>query len=139
MRIKLDEEEDVQVQMAPLIDCVFLLLTFFLVASTLKKVEKVLPIELPDSAAAKLAQESPDVLVIAVDSNGRTYIGSELVSTDALHGRLRGLSLTNPRQRIRIDGDRRAPFQYVVRVMDLCQFNGLRNIGVRTRRESAGE
>ena len=45
MRVRLDDEDDVQVQMAPLIDCVFLLLSFFLVATTLKKIEKELPLD----------------------------------------------------------------------------------------------
>ena len=40
MKIRMAEDERLEVQMAPLIDCVFLLLIFFLVATTLKKIEK---------------------------------------------------------------------------------------------------
>ena len=47
-----DYEGEVDVQMTPLIDCVFLLLVFFLVAATLKKPHKELEIQLPHSAAA---------------------------------------------------------------------------------------
>ena len=53
MKIQLSESDsDDEVQMAPLIDCVFLLLIFFLVATKLKKVEPEVPIELPVSGAA---------------------------------------------------------------------------------------
>ena len=37
MRLPLDEEEKVDIQMSPLIDCVFLLLIFFLVTTMMKK------------------------------------------------------------------------------------------------------
>ena len=47
MAIKQEEEASVEVQLTPLIDCVFLLLIFFLVSSQLKKVEKRLEVDLP--------------------------------------------------------------------------------------------
>ena len=39
MRLNYDEEDKVEVQMSPLIDCVFLLLIFFLVTTMMKKWE----------------------------------------------------------------------------------------------------
>ena len=47
MAIRQEDESAVEVQLTPLIDCVFLLLIFFLVSSQLKKVEKRLEVDLP--------------------------------------------------------------------------------------------
>ena len=47
MKVDLRDDEGIEVQMAPLIDCVFLLLIFFLVATTLKKINNELPLVLP--------------------------------------------------------------------------------------------
>jgi len=48
----LREGSDEAVAMSPLIDCVFLLLIFFLVTSMLKRKEMLIPIRLPDQSAA---------------------------------------------------------------------------------------
>ena len=42
------DHEEIEVEMTPLIDCVFLLLIFFLVTTMLKKLEKQIPVVLPD-------------------------------------------------------------------------------------------
>ena len=137
MRIELDDQESPEIQMAPLIDCVFLLLIFFLVATTLKKLEKELPLELPDSAAAALSRGAEDLLVVGVDEKGRLYLGSERISQALLHEKLRRTAKREPDRRIRVDVDRRTPFQDVVAVLDLCAFEGLNNVGLHTRSERA--
>ena len=47
MRLNYDEDDKVEVQMSPLIDCVFLLLIFFLVTTMMKKWEMQIPLTLP--------------------------------------------------------------------------------------------
>lgn len=135
MRVNLGEDDAVEVQMAPLIDCVFLLLIFFLVATTLRKIERELPIELPQSAAAMDVAQVQGRLVISLDSIGGIHIGGEPVSLSVLHERLRSAAARNPNQRIRIDGDRRAPFQAVVHIIDLCQFEGLTRVSIRAAKQ----
>ena len=135
MRVDLGEDDRVEVQMAPLIDCVFLLLIFFLVATTLRKIERELPMELPRSAAAMEVAQKEDRLVISLDRNGGIHIGDQPVSLAGLHDRLRRAAASNPNQRIRIDGDRRAPFQAVVHIIDLCQFEGLTRVAIRAAKE----
>jgi biopolymer transport protein ExbD len=34
---------------------------------------------------------------------------------------------------VRIDGDRRTPYQHIVHVLDLCQFEGLTQVSMHTR------
>ncbi len=133
MKTRLTGEEEPAVQFAPLIDCVFLLLIFFLVAATLKKPHKEVEIELPHSAAAEEVQAEYHTVIIEVTKDGDVYLESEPVGTNLLRKRLRALAEEDPNRRVRIDGDRRTAFQHVVQVLDLCQFEGLNNVGVRTR------
>ena len=128
--------EDPQVQMAPLIDCVFLLLIFFLLATTLKKIEKELPLELPHSAAAIDVAEEPDLLIISVDRAGRKYIGAEPLGTRALHAYIKNAARQDPHQRVRVDADELARYRDVLEVIELCQFEGLRNVGLHTRKDA---
>ena len=103
-------------------------------ATTVKTHERELPVELPQSAAAFNIEQEPDLLIVGVDRNGQPYLGPEPVSTERLHQRLKEASLKNPQQRIRIDGDRDTAFQHVVHILDLCEFEGLRNVGIHTRK-----
>lgn len=138
MRIRHRRADDSpEVQMAPLIDCVFLLLIFFLLATTLKKIEKELPLELPHSAAAIDMPEEPDLLIISVDRAGRKYIGAEPMGTRALHRYIRTAAKKNPKQRVRVDADELTKYRDVVEVIELCQFEGLRDVGLHTRKDPA--
>lgn len=135
MQLKLEDDDNIEVQMAPLIDCVFLLLIFFLIASTLKKTAKELPIELPDAAVSVTMPVEKNMLIIAVDRAGVTYLGTEPVGTETLLGRLRQAEATTPNIRIRIDGDRMVPYQHIVRLVSELQFHGFKNVGLQTMDE----
>ena len=133
MRIPKKQDEVVEVQMAPLIDIVFLLLIFFLVATTLKKTQKELPMELPSSAAAIDAVQGEDLLILSVDAEGKRYVGSEPASNEILLKHIRDAAARGGETRVRIDADRNARYEDVVLLLELCQFEGLTNVGFHTR------
>lgn len=132
MKIQFHNETDTDVPMTPLIDCVFLLLIFFLVSSMTKIKSKDIPIDLPVSTSAVKMRPSDKQIVVGIDRNGSLYWEGEPCSTNYLHQSLRETGLTNPSQRIRIDLDRHAPFGRFVEVMDACQFYNLSNVGIRS-------
>ncbi|MEX0775936.1 MAG: biopolymer transporter ExbD [Phycisphaeraceae bacterium] len=134
MRIDLQDDDAVEVQMAPLIDCVFLLLIFFLVATSLKKIEKELPLELPHSAAAISVSVDPQTMVIGIDRTGQPYINGQPVTFGVLEQQISTAAANDPQQRVRIDADRDTPWQHVVHILDALQFRGLNNVGVHTKR-----
>lgn len=139
MRIELGDDEQPDIGLIALIDCIFFLLMFFMVATSFKqqdaqKKEKVHPIELP-AAQASLEQgaATKDPLVIGIGKDGDLYVAGEPVSLSALRERLRQTASSSPGHPVRIEGDRRTPYQNIVHVLDLCQFERLNNISMRTR------
>jgi biopolymer transport protein ExbD len=139
MRTRKPEEEPFEIMLIPMIDCMLVIIIFFLVATTLKNREKELPLELPESAAAPSIEQPRDLFVIGVDKEGRTYLGSadriEPVDTERLHQRIREMAGLNPNQRVRIDGDRNTRFEDIIHIVDLCQFEGLKNVGLHTKKQ----
>ncbi len=133
MRIRRREEEPVEVQMAPLIDCVFLLLIFFLVATTMKRIQKELPLRLPAATIGVDRPERTDLLILSIDAQGQKYVGPDPVTTSALLDRLAAAAAANPSQSIRIDADENTPYRHIVEVIEAAQFYGLRNVGLRIR------
>jgi len=120
------------VSLTPMIDAVFLLLIFFLVATMAKKQKRDIEIELPDSrSAAKLVADDKR-LVLGIDANGVFYLDGAPTTLNIVHDELRTVAATNPSRQIRIDADRQAPARNVVQILDLCQFRGLQNVGLRT-------
>ena len=137
MRIrKKHADQDFEIPLIPMIDCLFVLLVFFLVATTLKKTEKELPINLPLSGAAIDAEQKEDVLVLSVDSKGQKFFGSEPVTTELMHQRLTAAALADPNRRVRLDADVSTPYVAVVELIELCEFNNLRNVGFRTKNQA---
>jgi biopolymer transport protein ExbD len=141
MRIDLGDDEQPEIGLIALIDCIFFLLMFFMVATSFKQKEqqrkdKPIPIELPRASASPVrAQAAPDPLVIRVDQAGQVMIGGTALSNEELHERLRDEAGQRPGRPVRIEGDGRVPYQSIVRVLDLCQFEGLTNIAMLTRRQ----
>ena len=140
MRIHLGDEEPPEIGLIALIDCIFFLLMFFMVATSFKQQteaekRKELPVQLPTSSASLApAGAAAEPLVIGVDKAGRFFIDGVAVGTQALHDRLRAEAKADPQRAIRIDGDRAAAYQHIVHVLDLCQLAGLTHIAMHTRR-----
>ncbi len=126
-------EEGEAVMMGPMIDCVFLLLTFFMVTTTLAKLHRELGLQLPHSAASVETKSKPTTLIIELTKEGTMFLDGEQVNKTQLHQRLRKAKETAPDRQVRIDADRATAVQHVVYLMDLLQFEGLNNVAMRTK------
>lgn len=135
MRAKKSEEEPFEIPLIPMIDCMLVLIIYFLVSTTMKKMEKELPIVTPYSAASVEAEETPDLVVLGLDKDHNKYFNSTPITTEALHDKLAELANSAVKPRVRIDADKDAVYSDIVELMELCQFNGLREVGFHTRRE----
>lgn len=132
MRLASKQEESAEVVMSPLIDAVFLLLIFFLVATMIRKEKRDIDIIPPTSSSAVRLLPDDATVVLGVDIEGDFFWQGVPVTLEELHARLREVALLDRQRRLRLDADAQTPFVYVVQVMDLAQFNGMTNVGIRT-------
>lgn len=131
-----DSENEPEVSMSPLIDCVFLLLIFFLVSSMTKVKNRDIAVDLPVSEAAIKMKPDDKQAIVGLAQDGSFYWDGQPCSTNFLMEQLRATCISEPDRRIRIDMDKEAPFGRFVEIMDACQFYNLSNIGIRTYDES---
>ncbi|MDR3220184.1 MAG: biopolymer transporter ExbD [Dysgonamonadaceae bacterium] len=129
-------EDEPEVSMSPLIDCVFLLLIFFLVSSMTKVKNKDIAVDLPISQSAIKLKPDDKQAIVGLDNLGNFYWDGQTCSTNFLHEQLRSICIENPDRRIRIDMDKDSPFGRFTEIMDACQFYNLSNIGIRTYDEN---
>mgnify|MGYP003319252458 CR=1 FL=1 len=132
MAVRYEEDEKPEVSLTSMMDCIFLMLIFFLVSSQLKKIEKEVPVELPTANVAKDVKATPDLITVSVDAKGELYVNSKPVGAAGLRSSLTKAKAENPDRRIRINGDIYAPFRAVVQVLDVCQQEGLNVVGIHT-------
>ena len=115
-----------KVDMTPMIDCVFQLLLFFLVASNFQEQARVsgegeLGANLPAVAAAMPMVMKPREMIVNVDTTGEIFLDGELHSEQQLADRFQRAQTDNPgNQSVVIRGNEGADWKYVARVMSLC-------------------
>lgn len=133
MRIRETEAGgETELSMAPLIDIVFLLLIFFMVATTYLDPERELEIDLPVAESAGVSEESPDEIVISVMQDGSLLCGGREVEDNELSTLLTDAADRNSETPVTIRGDRRVQHERVVAVLDACGMAGLYNLAVGT-------
>ena len=137
MRVNTDDDDDIAVDMGPMIDIVFLLLIFFLVATVMKKPEQEIPVELPDPALSSVASPSVNIQNLTVDAAGDFFWGETPVGQKELLERVREFAAEDPSARLRIRVDRNASSRFLVQVLDLVAYEGLTNYALHTQDENA--
>ena len=74
MKLRRAPEEKMEIQMTPMIDCVFLLLIFFMVSTTFYRQEADISFALPGVAEQADAVEIPDEQIIEIAEDGRVFL-----------------------------------------------------------------
>jgi biopolymer transport protein ExbD len=122
-----------KLNLTPMIDVVFQLLIFFLVATRFEEEERELDLLLPqaDEAMARIAK--PKELFVNLDQSGKIILNGRQVSQDALLAQLRQAQTNNPgRQTVIVRGDERCDLKHVVAVMNLCARANIRDCRITT-------
>ena len=109
--------------MSSMTDVVFLLLIFFMIASTLAKNLNTIDVKLPQ---AKGKSENRENISVSIDSKNRFYIDGEFVMKKNIKDELiTKLSKSNKRVII-LRSDNRVPIKEIVYVMDLANKNSVK-------------
>lgn len=120
--------------LTPLIDVVFLLLIFFLVATKFAEEERELDLLLPDATSARPLISQPREMFINIDENGRYFVTGKIVTLDELYQVLKQAWVNNPgRASVVIRADRRATVQPLVAAMDACNKANIHDYKITTR------
>ncbi len=129
MYLDTGEESESGINLTPLIDVVFLLLIFFLTATTFQKDEVEMDLELPQAASGEPSDES-EVIVINVMSDGKLLVDGREVTVEALKQKLKAAATRDKDQEVLIRGDRKTQFGVVAQVFDACLLAKLHSISI---------
>jgi len=132
MRFRRRLAAETSLNMVPMIDVVFQLIIFFMVATTIIIVPGI-ALVLPSSATAEPAAMSR--LVVTVVSREEIYLNKERYNMRSLNARLAGVT-AKERAEIKsvvLDGDRAISYSLLVEVLDSLRRNGFKAINLHMR------
>lgn len=109
------------VQMAPLVDIVFLTLVFFMVTSVYSNLESEVDITLPTAGSAVMDERSQGEIFINVRDTGAIVLNDREVTLAELEGILQRVSTHFPGGEVIIRGDREARHGRMIEVLDACK------------------
>ncbi|MBR99233.1 MAG: biopolymer transporter ExbD [Flavobacteriaceae bacterium] len=109
--------------MSSMTDIVFLLLIFFMIASTLAKQLNTIDIKLPE---AKGKTENRNTVNVTINNNSHFYINSKRVSRAKVRNELLTELNQSESKSIVLRAEKKVPIDEVVYVMDLANKNGIK-------------
>ncbi len=120
--------------LTPMIDVVFLLLIFFLVASRFAEEDRQMEVQLPTANQARPMTAKPQDVELTIDADGNYYVGDgRPIALDQLELLLAQASASNPMtQTVIIRADRQCSWDAVVQAMSACHRAGLHDIKTST-------
>ena len=112
------KKADLDMNLAPLIDIVFLLLIFFMVASTLNMNEVQAIIQLPGTNTVE--GKSIKEIVLYITKEGQVFLEKEKIGWEQLPDILYEYLTEDETKEVTVYADREADFQYIVNMLDLA-------------------
>lgn len=132
--LRTKRDKDLEVNITPLIDVVFLLLIFFMVSTTFQR-ESEITIELPESSG-DIAKTEKMVIEISIDSQGNYFVNQRRLKDTDIKTLKKAISITRgdaQKPKLIISADKMTPHQFVVRAMDAARQLGLVHLTFSTK------
>lgn len=123
------------VQMIPMIDVLFVTLSFFMALFLNFNFESELNISVPQAKAGVDSKMSPEEIVINISKDGTVVVNRKRVSLDQLGSLLKKTSELYPSQAVVLRADQKTYHENVVRILDACAKFKIWNISFATTKE----
>jgi biopolymer transport protein ExbD len=127
----LEASEDAEINMAPLIDMVFLLLIFFLVTASFVR-ESGVVVQRPEAATGE--EKKAAGLFIGITENGEIFMDKNQVDLKSVRGMVEHFLVETPGRGVMIEADRQTATGRLVEVLDQCRMAGAEDVAVSTVR-----
>nr|WP_242042608.1 biopolymer transporter ExbD [Leptolyngbya sp. FACHB-541] len=138
MKINLDSPaEEVRIEIIPLIDVIFCILTFFILAAVGLTRQAAIGVDLPSASTG--TPQMREMLIVSIDPIGQVYVEQQPVTQDQLLGVILNYQQTSPDGLMVLYASREARYNDVVGVIDLLRSVGGDRVALATLPESAAD
>ncbi len=132
MRLPNEPEPPFQINIVPMIDVIFAILTFFIMSTLFLTRSEGLPVNLPE--ASRSEKQVSNQLVVTIDQSGKLALNRQPIQLDDLIAEVQSRALTEQQPIVVINADEAVSHGQVIAVMDrLRGIKGVR-LAIATQR-----
>ena len=125
------------VQMASLMDVIFLLLCFFVTSSVFSQWETEISIALPTAKSATVPGRMPGEIILNMATDGSVSVNGQKLTLAEVTERLTRIAKLYPGQPVVIRADEATPYESLVGLIDACRTADVWNFSLATKDEEA--
>jgi biopolymer transport protein ExbD len=126
-----NEGDEARIEILPLIDVIFCILTFFIMASLTLTRQQAINLDLP-KASTGIAQ-TRDLKVVSLDPSGRLFVDKQPMEQDKIVAELKTYLKTNPRGLVVLNASPTVSYNQVIQVLDLLRSVGGERVALATQ------
>jgi biopolymer transport protein ExbD len=133
--MRLPDEPDIpaQINIVPMIDVIFAILTFFIMSTLFLTRSEGLSVNLPQAKSAKAQPRTP--ITITIDDQGKLALNRKSIQIQALDGELRQMVQPNQETLVVVNADKSVTHGRVVTVMDILRQVPGAKLAIATQRQ----
>ena len=122
--------EEYEINILPMIDVIFAILTFFIISSlSLVKLETI-PLNLPSASTSSISKD--EIINVSISNSKKIFLNKEEVSLEKLNQKLKVIN-SEKMKKVVISGDKEVAYGIIVEVLDeLRKVNNLK-IAISTK------
>ena len=125
----MQEEEENEINLTPMLDVVFIMLIFFIVTASFIK-EAGIDVERPDTVTADSQDDA--AILVAISPNDEIWVDRRLTEPTALRGVIDRLRAENPKGSLVIQADENSTNAALIVVMEAAKAAGVTNVAIAT-------
>ena len=124
------DDSDVGISLTSMLDVVFNLLVFFLVATTMAQEEREIGVQLPGTSSFRPLSAPPQQLVVNVKDDGSTIVSGKTYDAPGLSQLLTKTAKEEPDRVVLIRADERGPHMYFAGVARMAKQAGIKEVKI---------
>lgn len=135
MRLPAAAKKKPRIEIIPMIDTMFFLLVFFMIATLSMTIQQGMPVSLPTAESS--TDTTTENVSLTLTQEGTLYYNKEVITLQELEQRLVNLRQSSTDPSLLINADKQVPHGRVIKVMDLIRLSGITSMGIATQPSSA--
>lgn len=132
-RSHVQQEEEAEINITPMLDIVFIMLIFFIVTATFVR-ETGIDVTRPDAQTAQQQQRPP--ILIAINSEGEIWFDRRKIDIRAVRANIERALAENPEAGVVIIADTESETGTLVEVMDEARLAGAPSVSIASNEEA---
>ena len=124
------DEEEITIDLTPMLDVVFIMLIFFIVTASFVK-EAGIDVNRPEASTA-VKKDRANILIAISDKN-EIWINKRRIDERAVQANIERLYAENPQGSVVIQADKKAVTETLIKVMDASRAAGVFDVSIATQ------